>query len=380
MSAEVCWWLPTAPPADIGVEFVRLFKQGVDAPACTRNPLLVQVPGGPLIVFAGTHQFSCYDGGGANLLTRRSSDGGRSWSPVHTLYNTTSTAHEGRNWGCSSATFDTASDSVLLICGADAGEIPPFTGAQGPTEMWTWQSADRNATRWLPKRNITQQLPYFVSATRALEQPNSGCQAGPGRGVVLSSGRFVQCAECGHRGTACFYSDDPRRHTWQQGGKVPTDPQTGCEVEGAVLGNGSLLLNMRTNGPFPHYPNISRSQLYRLFSRSDDGGRSFTAPWYEYGLPNPLCAASTLALRSSDTRPVVLYTSGPLNQTARADMTISRSLDSGASWQAIGPTLWPGYSGYSSLEHLGGEVLGVAFEGGPGGEGCTAISFARVPV
>ena len=63
---------------------------------------------------------------------------------------------------------------MLLICGADAGEIPPFTGAQGPTEVWTWRSADRNATRWLPKRNITDQLPYFVSAARALEQPNSG--------------------------------------------------------------------------------------------------------------------------------------------------------------------------------------------------------------
>ena len=41
------------------VDFVQLFKQGVDAPACIRNPLLVQVPGGPLIVFAGAHQFSC---------------------------------------------------------------------------------------------------------------------------------------------------------------------------------------------------------------------------------------------------------------------------------------------------------------------------------
>ena len=322
-----------------------------------------------------------YDGGGANLLTRRSSDGGRSWSPVLTLHNTSSTtATDGHNWGCTSATFDPVSDSVLLICGADAGEIPPFTGAQGPTEVWTWRSADRNATRWLPKRNITDQLPYFVSAARALEQPNSGCQAGPGRGAVLSSGRFVQCAECGHRGTACFYSDDPARRRWQQGGEVPTVPQTGCEVEGAVLANGSLLLNMRTNGPFPRWPNVSRGQLYRLFARSDDGGRSFSAPWYQHDLPNPLCAASTLAVRRPSDGAVVLYTSGPLNQTARADMTISKSLDSGASWQAVGPALWAGYSGYSSLEHLGGGVLGVAFEGGPGGDGCTAISFARVAV
>ena len=379
------WWMK----AEVGLKsddddlksnsplpFVQLFKQGKDAFSCIRLPLLVKVPdGGPLIVFATAHHFSCYDGGGASLITRRSLDSGRTWSAVATLYNSTGGGpHNGHQFSCSGATYDRVSDSIILSCAASAGEVPPFTGPQGPYELWTWQSKDRNATSWQEKVNITAQLPYFVSLTRATAaaSKDSGCEAGPGHGLVLPSGRLLQCAECAHRGTACFYSDDPTRQKWKEGGRVPAASITGCEVEAALLSNGSILLNMRTNGPFPHYPNVSAGQLHRLLSLSTDAGMTFSSPRYAEDLLDPLCQASTI---STDHQ---LYTSGPRNQAHRADMTVSTSSDSGDSWQPMAQ-IWSGYSGYSSLVNLGSGELGLAFEGGPGGDDCSAISFVSVP-
>jgi sialidase-1 len=345
-------------PQHQALDFVQLFKQGKDAFSCIRVPLLVHPPGGPLIVFATAHRFSCYDGGGANLVTRRSFDGGASWTQLSTLYNSTGGGpHSGYKFSCSGATFDPVSDSIILSCTASAGEIPPFSGPQGPYELWMWQSQDRNGTRWRAPVNLTSQLPYFVSLARAsgADTKDSGCEAGPGHGLVLPSGRLLQCAECAHRGTACFYSDDPARRVWKEGGKVPPKPAIGCEVEAALLTNGSILLNMRSNGPFPTYPNVSQSLLHRLFARSDDGGVTFTPPHYSSDLLDPLCQASTISMAKQ------LYTSGPLNQTNRADMTISLSSD-GESWRPL-LLVWGGYSGYSSLVDLGGGVLGLAFEG-----------------
>ena len=192
--------------------------------------------------------------------------------------------------------------------------------------------------------------------------------------MLQPSGRFLQCTECAHRGTACFYSDDPARRVWKEGGRVPATENVGCEAEAVLLANGSVLLNMRSNGPFPTYPNVSRSKLHRLLSRSDDGGLTFSAPRYAADLPDPLCQASTISAGGGQR----IYTSGPRNQTHRADMTISSSSDGGASWQPD-QLVWSGYSGYSSLVDLGG-ALGLAFEGGPGGDACTAISFVRIDV
>ena len=108
---------------------------------------------------------------------------------------------------------------------------------------------------------------------------------GPGNGIQLRGGRLV--VPCNHRTrdgrsfSHVIYSDD-RGATWHTGGVAAEKTNESAVAE---LGNGDLLLNMRS------YHGKNR----RAVQRSHDGGLTWQPLEFDPALVEPVCQASLVA-------------------------------------------------------------------------------------
>lgn len=160
---------------------------------------------------------------------------------------------------------------------------------------------------------------------------------------------------------ACLYSTDGGS-TWAasrnaSGGLVFPDVSE-CAL--ASLPNGSVVMNCRHPDGEPQP---------RAISISHDGGASFSAFWMDNAITSAQCQGSLVmvlpqppsngsgdktssGIRSTATGSALLYLNDRVSQAhLRANMTLMRSNDSGATW-GIATQLWANESAYSSLAVL----------------------------
>ena len=173
---------------------------------------------------------------------------------------------------------------------------------------------------------------------------------------------------------ACLHSTD-QGDSWHIKGKTPpaSPPQVGAinEVALGLMTNGSIFLSVRED----------EHVLYRRQSRSDDGGKTFTAP-QPGQLPAPRCNAAVLNLH--DNKEMVLAHVEPgLNKTTRTHMTVRASNDGGATWP-YRQGVWPAPAAYVTLTTSptnDASSVGMLYENGNNGELCyRRISYKDVKV
>ena len=154
------------------------------------------------------------------------------------------------------------------------------------------------------------------------------------------------------------YSDNGGRN-WTQGALTPAYSGEAAITE---LGNGSLLISFRSEGE--HMPSHPHN---RGFARSDDGGATWAQVWYAND-PNRttgmIDGPSDQGIDRSDKTGAV-YFGHPGSCCDRANYTIHRSTDEGATFEFVG-VIFPGGAGYSDVHVLPydgpGDRLGVAFQ------------------
>lgn len=69
-------WPSTAP----------VFTGGQEGYHCYRIPALVRLPNGTLLAFAEGRRFTCADHDWNDIVLKRSTDGGNTWSPLQVRY------------------------------------------------------------------------------------------------------------------------------------------------------------------------------------------------------------------------------------------------------------------------------------------------------
>ena len=70
-----------------GADFDYVFQKGMAGYECFRIPAIVKAKNGDLVAFAEARKSSCSDTGDIDLVMRRSSDGGKSWSALSVLWD-----------------------------------------------------------------------------------------------------------------------------------------------------------------------------------------------------------------------------------------------------------------------------------------------------
>jgi sialidase-1 len=347
-----------------------LWKADEGGYAIYRIPGIVVTAKGTVLAYCEARKTGQSDWDTIDILLRRSTDGGKTFSPPVNVANVANP--KPRNPVAiarkQAQPDDVTYNNPVAIAAADGTVHLLFCLEY--MRCFALRSDDDGAT-WTEPVEITStfetlrpQYDWKVLAT------------GPGHGIELQSGRLVVPAWLslgtegnGHKPSivAVIYSDDHGR-SWQAGDIVaPNAPPVlnPSETIVAELSDGRVMLNLR---------NLSKENR-RGVSISPNGATEWSTPRLDDTLVEPVCMASIVRVPPRNgTQPLLVFANPENLERAdgkttpgggrdRKNLTVRLSRDDGSTWTE-GRVLEPGYSAYSDLAVLPtGEVL-CFYEGG----------------
>jgi sialidase-1 len=314
-----------------------VYRAGQDGYHTYRIPALIVSPKGTLLAFCEGRKTSRQDHGDVDLLLKRSTDGGKTWSQQQLVHE------EG-------------GDAKITI-----GNPCPVLDAETGT-IWLPITRDNDRVLILSSTDdgLTWSTPRDI--TSSVKQENWTWYAtGPGNGIQLTHGKYRGrlVIPCDHRvkeeknrnlstRSHVIYSDD-HGQTWQIGGTLSAGTNECAVVE---LDNGDLLINMRSY----------RGKTCRAISRSSDGGQTWSEVTDDPNLVEPICQASLIRLPPASGKEATwLAFSNPADPKTRRNLTLRLSDDGGKTWPRS-KVLCEGSSIYSSLAPLPGGDIGILYE------------------
>lgn len=353
-----------ADPAatELPEEIVDVFCDGMGGYYGFRIPSALVTDKGTVLAFAEGRPTSLSDAGGNDLVLRRSTDGGLTWSDMQVI------AEDGPhsiNTPCAVQVRETGR-IILFFHRYPAGTneakvVPGLDGDRICTALMI--TSDDDGITWSAPRDITSQVKRPTIATSFSTGPGIGIQLrrGPHKGrIVMPTNQ-----QGPHHQWNLFviYSDDGGE-SWAYGQLVP-NPNMGWgnEVQAVELVDGTVMLNAR----------VMFGNSYRMTATSANGGETWTPLREETALIEPSCQGSLFRLSDPlDGRRSRILFSNPANQEDRYNGTVRLSYDEGKTW-AVSRVIYPDQCAYSSLTVLSDGTIGSLFER----DEYTKISFAR---
>ena len=327
-----------------------IFVSGEGGYHTYRIPALAVSKDGTVLAFCEGRKGGSSDRGKIDLLLKRSSDRGKTWSDFQVVWD-----DKDNTCGNPCVVVEEETGTIWLFCtwnlGSDA-ESAIIDGTSKDTRRIFLMSSEDDGQSWSQPAELTSTLKK-PDWTWYATGPGSGIQIkhGPHKGRLVIPCDHIE-AETKRYYSHVIYSDD-RGKTWQLGGRSPRHQVNECEV--VELEGGNLMLNMR---------NYDRSQKTRQTAISRDGGITWSDQKFDAALPDPICQAAIE--RHSWTKgdiPGIILFSNAANSTKRMNMTVKASLDDGRTWP-MALALQPGPSAYSDLAILGENKIGCLYEGG----------------
>lgn len=326
-------------------DYTELYVAGEGGYHTYRIPSIVATPAGTLLAFAEGRRAGAGDAGDIDLVLRRSTDNGRSWSRIAVI------GDNGPNtFGNPCPVVDARTGSILLLATQNRGtdrekDIIAGTSQEGRT-VWVMKSDDDGAS-WSAPEEITDSVK---------QKDWTWYATGPGVGIQLQDGRLVVPANHALAGSGIhrshlFFSDDGGKR-WELGAR--SDPGTN-ESQVVELADGRLMLNMRNHPP--------RKENFRMVAISGDRGRTLSPAAPDRALIEPPAQASLLRFTTaaSHDRNRLLFANPAAGRRER--LTVRSSYDEGTSWP-VSRVLHEGPAAYSSLVVLRDRSIGLLFERG----------------
>lgn len=336
---------------------ITLFKSGEKGYQNYRIPAIIKTKTGTLLAFC-EGRVKPGDAGDIDLLYRRSTDNGKTWSEQKMIWN-----DGGNTCGNPCPVVDEQTGTIWLLMTRNPGdaiesEIVKYKVRDART-VWVCKSVDDGQT-WSSPEEIT----------RTTKDTSWGWYAtGPGVGIQIKhgphKGRLV--IPCDHSytdpkgnlrggqyeyGSHVIYSDDHGKN-WQLGGTIRPKVNE-CQVVEVADGNGTLIMNMRS-----YFGRQCRTQAI-----SYDGGISWTRPKDVSQLVEPVCQAGFIRYSWPDKKnKSCLLFLNPASTSKRHNMSIRASFDEGKTWPYI-KTIYAGPSAYSSMVVLQDNTIGCLYEAG----------------
>ena len=337
---------PTPVPPEEEVpssEFNYIYNQGTDGFELYRIPAIVKSKSNTLLAFAEARKArSNGDSGDIDLVVKRSSDNGKTWSKQITIWN------DGQNTcGNPVPIVDDRGRIHLLMtwnfqtdkCGA----ITNGTGEDSRRPYYTY--SDDDGITWAQPVEITSSVKkekwdWYATGPCHGIQIQKGIHKGrlvaPNYFTTRESGKVTSYSHI-------IYSDDYGK-TWKPGEPTPVGGVGECSV--AEIGEGTLMLNMRADEGF-----------YRKSCTSIDGGLTWSSPQISIDQIDCKCQGSILSIGGA------VFLSNAASATERINMTIKKSTDNGKNWKGQ-YTVYEGNSGYSDIVELSDSQIAIIYEGG----------------
>ncbi|NLS96799.1 MAG: exo-alpha-sialidase [Planctomycetaceae bacterium] len=338
---------PWLAAAEVELTHVDVFTSGAEGYHTFRIPCVARTADGTLHAFAEGRLTNRSDPGGTHidLVYKRSTDGGKTWSPLvlldrHPETNLADLENDRTAASNAVALVDHTNDRLWLF---DTRLVKRDLGS---FQMWELHSDDGGAT-WSQPGRI--RVPRHEAPGKSDVYPNLGS------GIQMQSGRLVVPAtrRTSEADTQSFalYSDD-HGGQWQAGEVV----EAACnEAQIVELSDGRLLMSVRPN-----------EGDVRLGALSSDGGENWTkpAPLFPSTRVAEAIERYTRAGEGDETRNRLLHTipaGGPLG--ARSNLEIRVGYDEGVSF-SNSRRVYAGYAAYSDLVKIDSDRVGILWERG----------------
>lgn len=353
--------LASPPPQPVGQP---LFVSGQEGYHTYRIPAVVVTTQGTVLAFCEGRKHSGGDAGDIDLLVKRSTDHGKTWSPQQIIWN-----DADNTCGNPCAVVDEATGTVWLLSTWNRGDDrePAIIAktSKDTRRVFVIHSTD-DGLSWSAPRQITGDV-KLTNWTWYATGPGSGIQIqhGPHQGRLVIPCDHIE-ADTKHYYSHIIYSDDHGK-TWKLGGTTPRHQVNECEV--VELTGGRLMLNMR---------NYDRLQRNRQVALSEDGGLTWKEQRFDEALIEPICQAAIerFSWPGQSNRSVILF-SNPASTNQRSHITLRASLDEGRTWP-LARALHLGPSAYSDLAVLANGRIACLYEAGEE-KPYESIVFADVP-
>lgn len=351
-----------------------VFVSGTDGYASYRIPAIIRTPDNQLLAFCEGRVNGSNDFGNIQIVMKRSSDGGLTWSRLQVV------AGNGSLQAGNAAPVVDLTDPAypqgrifLFYCTGDQPESAIRKG-HGVRQVWYTTSTDNGLT-WDAPVNITTQVhrpnqPAENPAYRFTEDWR--CYATtPGHAMQLRTGTHAgrilvpinyssgdpQPHFTDFR-AADFYTDDHGR-SWHLGDAV-TIPG-GNEDMGADAGQGTVMLTIRNQRG-----DIRR----RIIAISRNGGQSWDTAYFDPRLPDPVCQGSILTVGYKKGRGILAICNND-DTVHRNNLTLRISFDQGKTWtrrqvidRSDDPAAMRDHTAYSDLVGVDKRTIGVLYERG----------------
>ena len=336
-----------------------VFEVGTEGYHTFRIPAVVEAKDGALLAFCEGRKANAKDHGDIDLVMKRSSDQGKTWSPLKLLQDDGGDAPI--TMGNPVPVVDSSNGRVHLIFCRNNSEV-----------FHTW--SDDSGETWSQRVKISDGLTgegwgWYATGPGHGIQLQSGAQKG--RLVIPANHRIGEKgSDKGSYGSHVIYSDDGGK-SWTMGGiageanGIHPNETTAVELKPGTASGSRVYFNTRNNGGTdPH----GRAAIH-----SDDGGKTFLSSCVAIpDLETPAVQGSSL--RWSESR---VFFSSPRGKK-RENLTLWESKDEGATWQSF-QLVQEGPAAYADLVRTRDGKLGVLHENGSKHR-YERISFTRVDV
>jgi sialidase-1 len=335
---------------NFGVSFTDLFVSGADGYHTYRIPVLLVSKRGTLLAFCEGRKHASRDSGKVDLLLKRSTDGGRTWSPQQIVWA------DGENTcGNPAPVQDETTGTIWLLMtrnlGSDNEDAITRGSSRDTRRVFISHSLD-DGLSWSAPKEITSAVKktnWFWYATGPVNGIQLARGAHKGRLVIPANHSELSTNQQPITRSHIIFSDD-HGENWQLGGSEEELTNESTVVERL---DGSLLHNMRSY----------HKEHRRAVAVSTDGGASWSPVRLDEALIEPLCQASILraAWPEKNQKNIILF-SNPAS-LKRENLTVRLSNDEGATWP-LGKVLYAGPSAYSCLAVLPDNSIACLFERG----------------
>ena len=335
-------------------EKTTLWKNGNGGIAVYRIPALCTAPNGDLVAVCDARK----DNIGAlnafqsiNIVCRRSSDGGKTWTPSEPTWKWPWT--ESDKWSGSDPSFivDDEAKKIFLLYNVWHWKNPDGSDRWGNVYRFHVQESSDNGKTWSKPRDITEDIAFPEWPFGKAHNAGGFIFISSGSGIQTKDGTLLHTLVHVGDGNALFGSPDHGK-TWKAFGK-PVKKGDECKV--VELKDGSWMINSRWHGGG------------RQIHVSKDRGMTWESR-YDKTLEDPQCNAQIMRCGEK------LLFSNCKSPNRRALLYLRASKDEGATWNG-GLCVEPQGAAYSDMAILPNGDIGVIYEGA----GYDTIVFTVVP-
>ena len=347
-----------------------VFVSGNEGHKSYRIPAIIDLPNGDLLAFAEGRVHHAGDYGDVNIVLKRSSDKGKTWTPLQTIVD-----YDVLQAGNPAPVVDLTDlahpkGRVFLFYNTGNNHEGEVRKGKGLREVWYITSTDGGLT-WSDAVNITTQVhrpnqPQVNPAYNFPEDWRSYANT-PGHAMQFTAGKYkgrIYIAANHSAGDPQKNSEDYKAHGFYTDDHGKTfhlsenvSSPGGNEAMAAELSGSKLMMNLR---------NQRGDVKARIIAISKDGGVKWDTTYFDKNLPDPVCQGSILTIGKKNGKNIIAFCNAA-DTKQRDNLTLRISFDEGNTWKrnyvVDKSTDGKGdFTAYSDIVKLGKKKVGVLYE------------------